>query len=119
MLAGPCTALIRIPLTKFPSMRWVLNEVNSEIPDMNALTQLLKFKLGFSDVAECIPKILKNYMDAQYYGEIGIRTPPQKFTVVFDTGSSILWLHSSDSPPHPSGSRGRKKGGSERAAAWF
>lgn len=43
-----------------------------------------------------VPEPLKNADNAVYYGVVSIGTPPQNFTVNFDSGSADIWVASSE-----------------------
>uniref|UniRef100_A0A7N6FE11 Peptidase A1 domain-containing protein n=1 Tax=Anabas testudineus TaxID=64144 RepID=A0A7N6FE11_ANATE len=82
-----------LPLHKTRTVRRLLSDSGLSLKELQALG----IRTGAVDSAES-PKLpverLTNFMDAQYYGAISIGTPPQTFTVLFDTGSSNLWVPS-------------------------
>ncbi|KAM5238194.1 renin [Ctenodactylus gundi] len=85
-------AFRRIVLKKMPSVQDSLKERGVDMARLSSDWDQLSKKFSF--VKSPSPVLLTNYLNTQYFGEIGIGTPPQIFKVVFDTGSANLWVPS-------------------------
>ncbi|XP_068394566.1 renin isoform X2 [Eschrichtius robustus] len=97
MLKERLKAARRIFLKKMPSVWESLKERGVDVARLGAEWSQLTKTLSFGNRTS--PVVLTNYLDTQYYGEIGIGTPPQTFKVIFDTGSANLWVPSTKCSP--------------------
>jgi len=78
-------AVITVPLTHKPK---TLTEFKAASQRRATLSKLLASSNG----SPAVP--LTDVQDTEYYGEVEIGSPAQKFQVIYDTGSSNLWVPS-------------------------
>ncbi|XP_033467548.1 pepsin A-like [Epinephelus lanceolatus] len=84
--------LVQVPLEKGKTAREILEEQGlwEEYRLKYPYNPMVKFDNSFAVGTES----MTNDADLAYFGIISIGTPPQSFKVVFDTGSSNLWVPS-------------------------
>lgn len=87
-MKGASSELLRLKMHKRDNEEFV----NSILAKADGVADKTQMTANYKYSSKQGSIVVNDFMNSQYYGTISLGTPAQSFSVIFDTGSSDLWV---------------------------